>query len=310
MKRGPDAGDDVFALGIREELGIDLLFAGRGVAGEGNAGAAILAHVAEDHRLDVDGSAPLVGDAVHLTVDVGAFVVPTAEDGRDRFAKLNVRIGREIFPEGLLVIGLVLDDEVLELFGRDLGVELIAVLLLDFVEHPVHVSTGMALGDVREHEDEAAVAVIGKALIAAGLGEFLDGRVVETEVEDRVHHARHRDAGARANGDEERNASSAPEALVIDFLDLVNVIHDVFPHEIGDLLPAFVVEGAGFGRNGETSRDVDAGRRHFGEAIAFSAKDFLAEVLLGGFLEGEDVFLFCHVFLLVSGTAQKPSPGE
>ena len=42
------------------------------VAGKGNAGAAAHAAVAESHLLHVDGGAPLVGDLVHLAVDVGA----------------------------------------------------------------------------------------------------------------------------------------------------------------------------------------------------------------------------------------------
>ena len=53
-----------------------------------------------------------------------------------------------------------------------------------------------AENDVGIHLDEAAIAVVGEAGIAGARGEPFDGAVVEAEVEDRVHHARHRGAGA------------------------------------------------------------------------------------------------------------------
>ena len=46
---GAHAGDHVLALGVDQELAEELLLAGGGVAGEGNAGAGVIAHVAEDH---------------------------------------------------------------------------------------------------------------------------------------------------------------------------------------------------------------------------------------------------------------------
>ena len=57
--------------------------------------------------------------------------------------------------------------------------------------------------DIRIHLDEAAVAVIGKAWIAGVGRQRLDGFVIEAEVEDRVHHARHRCARAGADGYQE-----------------------------------------------------------------------------------------------------------
>ena len=53
--------------------------------------------------------------------------------------------------------------------------------------------------DPAEHRDEPAVGVPAEALIAADGDETLEGDLVEAEVEDRVHHARHRELGSRAN---------------------------------------------------------------------------------------------------------------
>ena len=76
--------------------------------------------------------------------------------------------------------------------------------------------------------------------------------------------------------------------------------HDVIPHVIWNLFSGFVVEVASFGRDCETGWDVDASGRHLGKTKAFSAKDFLAELLLVGFLEGEYIFFVCHIVLLLT----------
>ena len=58
--------------------------------------------------------------------------------------------------------------------------------------------------DVRIHLDEAAIRIVGEALVLGALRKRLYGRVVEPEIEDSVHHARHRRAGAGTHGDEQR----------------------------------------------------------------------------------------------------------
>ena len=45
--------------------------------------------------------------------------------------------------------------------------------------------------DVAIHLEKAAIAVIGKALIFAALGQSANGAIIEAEVEDGVHHPRH-----------------------------------------------------------------------------------------------------------------------
>ena len=77
---GPDAGDDVLALGVGQVLAVEHLLAGVRVAGEGDAGPGVVAHVAEDHRHDVDRRAEVVGDLLVVAVVVG----PLAEPARRR----------------------------------------------------------------------------------------------------------------------------------------------------------------------------------------------------------------------------------
>jgi hypothetical protein len=91
--------------------------------------------------------------------------------------------------------------------------------------------------DPAEHRDEAAVGVPAEALIAADGDEALEGRLVEAEVEDRVHHARHRELGAGADRDEERVLRIA-EALARLLLDDLDGREDVVPEAGRKLLPA------------------------------------------------------------------------
>jgi hypothetical protein len=114
----------------------------------------------------------------------------------------------EILPRFLLDGGLEADDEVLEVRGREVGVALDAAPVL------LHLDDGLkrvdvvlvdgleAEDDVAVHLDEAAVGIVDEARVA-GLRHEGGGRlVVEAQVEDGVHHARHGGPGAGADGDE------------------------------------------------------------------------------------------------------------
>ena len=94
--RRAHAGDHVLALGVDEELAVELVRAVGGVAREGHAGAGLVAGVAVDHRLDVDRGAPLGGDVVLAAVDDGAVVAPAAEDGADGAPELLARVVGEV----------------------------------------------------------------------------------------------------------------------------------------------------------------------------------------------------------------------
>ena len=95
-------------------------------------------------------------------------------------------------------------DELAQVVGVELDVQLDAPLGLQggqllLEELPVH-----AGDDVPEHLQQAAVGVEGEALVPGRAREPLDRLVVEAEVEDRVHHPRHRDRRAGADGHEQR----------------------------------------------------------------------------------------------------------
>ena len=91
------------------------------------------------------------------------------------------------------------------------------------------------------------------------------------EVEDRVHHPRHRELGAGADAHEERVRRVA-EALAGLALDLLDRLEDVVPQPVGELLAVREVVVARFGRDRETGRDGQPGVRHLGQSGALAAE--------------------------------------
>ena len=74
--RRADAGDDVLALGVREELAEDPGLAGRRIACERDPGPGAVAFVPEHHLHDVDGRPEVVGDVVRAAVHLRTWRVP------------------------------------------------------------------------------------------------------------------------------------------------------------------------------------------------------------------------------------------
>ena len=281
--RGADAGDDVFALGVDEEFAVELVHAVGGVTGEGDAGAGLVAGVAEHHGLDVDGGAPLGGDVVLAAIDDRAVVHPGREHGTGGAVQLIPRVVREDAAGTFLDEGLEALDELLLVGGGERGVFDVAVVLLvleffdDRLERLVVFAFALlhAEDDVAVHLDEAAVAIPSEAGVAGGLGESDDGVVVEAEVEDGVHHARHRIASARADGDEEGHAGGGAE---LGAHDLLHVLHAGFHLSLeGNRVGALVgvVVGADFGRDREAGRHRETDAGHFGEVSALAAEQGL-----------------------------------
>ena len=269
--RGADAGDDVFALGIHQELTEQLLLAGGGVAREGDARAGRIAGVAEDHGLDVDGGAPIGGDVVHAAIVDRARVVPAAEHGLDGAHQLFLRVLRELFAELFLILGLELFGQLLEVLSGQLGIELDVAGDLHLVDELLEILLAHFHDDVGIHLDEPAVGVVGETGIVGLLGERDDDLVIQAKVQDGIHHAGHRRACAGADGDQQRVVEIA-ELLAGHLFELFHVLHDLRLDLMVDLAVILVVLRASFGGDGEALRDRHAKAGHFGQIGALAAE--------------------------------------
>ena len=269
--RGANACDDVFALCVHKELAHEAFFAGCGVTSECNACAAIVAHVAERHHLHVDCGTPAVRDIVVHTVNVCARVVPAAENCFDCLEELFLRIGREVLTELSLVLCFELFCEFVEIVCAELDVLSDAAIFFHLVDEFFKVFLADFHNDVGEHLDETSVAVPSPSGIAGFLCEHVHDLLVETEIENGVHHARHRRSCARADGYEKRIFCIA-EFLAGDCFEFLNIIHDFGFDGIVDVSAVFIVLSARFRRDGESLRNGKTDVGHFCEVCTFATE--------------------------------------
>lgn len=175
----------ILSLRVDQVLALHLLLAGARIAREGDAGAGRVAEIAVDHGLDVAGRAEEGGDAVDLAVLDGALRVPRAKDGLDAGADLVVGVLRKLLAV-LLVDGVVHAAEFLEVVGGEVEIVRDVFLLLEGGEFRFEGLVGNAQDDVAKHVEEATVRVVGEALVAGGLGEALDGFLVEALLDESI----------------------------------------------------------------------------------------------------------------------------
>ena len=135
-----------------------------------------------------------------------ALGIPGLEHRRDRAPELIVRILGKVLAGLDAHDVLQARDELLERGGRHLWIRhrRIAERALGVGELRLEEVSVDAEHDAAVHRDEAAIGVEREAPVVRARRERLDRSVVEADVEDRVHHARHRHARARANREQQR----------------------------------------------------------------------------------------------------------
>jgi hypothetical protein len=188
-----DARDDVLALRVGQVVAVDALPSGGRVAGETHPGTRVRAEVAEHHRAHVHGGAEIVRDPLATAVEPRPLGVPGVEHCVHRQVELLARLLRER-AAGLLVHHLLVGlDELFEVVRTEVDV-------LGDAPRPLHgvqrldeqciVDTEHGLA---EHRDEPPVGVPGEPLVPGHTGQTADRHVVQPDVEDRLHHPRHRE---------------------------------------------------------------------------------------------------------------------
>ena len=193
-ERCSDACHNVFALRVHQVFTVELVLAGGRVPREGNACARCLTHVAVDHLLHVDGRPPMRGNAVHLAIIDRAVGIPGTEHRFCCQDKLFFHILWECFALFFKVNRLELCHDTLEVVVIQVEVIRDTALFFHLIEKRFEVRAGDPHDHIREHQDEAAIAVKDKAVVARQLGQTVGDGIVQAEVQHRVHHAGHRRA--------------------------------------------------------------------------------------------------------------------
>ena len=99
----------------------------------------------------------------------------------------------------------------------------------------------------------------------------LNGIVVEAQVEDRVHHAGHRERSARANRHEQRVGGVA-ELLAAAGLEVGLGGNDLIECALGPDVTGTGILDTGLASNSKTTGNRQADAAHLGKVCAFAAK--------------------------------------
>ena len=204
VHRRANAGHHVFALRVDQDFAVKFFLAGGRIARKAYACAAGLTQVAEDHGLNVDRRAQIIGNVVDAAINLGALVFPGAEHCITRSAQLLQRLLREIAARMLAHHLLILRNDLFQIVSGQVGIELHAALLLLRLKHLVECMLLDVENHVAVHLDQAAVGIISKALVVRLLRQRLHATVIQSQVKDGIHHARHREFCARADAHQQR----------------------------------------------------------------------------------------------------------
>ncbi len=259
--RGTDTGNHVLALCIDEVFAIKLVLAGGRVAGEGNAGGAIIPHIAEHHGLNIDRSAPCFRDIMQAAIGFGPWGIPGLEHGLHRAHQLLLHILREWLAEIAFHHLLVFRQQFLPVISGQFGVEIVIPVTLQAVEQVLELIMINAEHHVGIHGDEAAVAVIGETGIARPLGQPLNRHIVQTEVQNRIHHAGHGDTGTGADRHQQRVVAVA-ELGINQRLDLGQRLGHLRFKFRRQVFVIVVIIGAAIGWDREARRHRQTKGRH------------------------------------------------
>ena len=275
---GAYTSHNVLTLGIDQILAIEQVLTGTGVTREAHASSTVVTHVTIDHGLHVNCRTILLGDLVHAAVQDGAVVVPAIKYSVDGTPQLIVSVGGEVLTGILLNSGLEALNQFLEVIDIKFGVKLHALLLLELLDDGLKgVDVGLVGGLHAEHHVtvhlyKAAVAVPSEAGVARLLSQGLGYLVVDTQVEDGVHHTRHRHGSTRANR-YQLGVAGIIELVTGQFLDVSNRFHHIVLDHLNDSFAALlVIEGANLGSNGETRGNRNTNQVHLGKVSALATQ--------------------------------------
>ena len=290
--RRTDTGHNVFTLSIYQIFAVVNVFAGCRVAREAYAGSAVVAGIAEDHGLNVNGRTPVAGDVVEFAIGDRAGSHPGTEYGADAGPQLIPRILRNDFAQ-FLTDFLIFLNQFFQVFGGQVGVGLVTFSFLHRFESAfVFVQIG-AENNVGEHLQETTVRVVGKSFGTGSFGQSLNRFVVQTEVQNGVHHARHGNAGAGTNREQQR-VFGIGKFFAHDFFNAGNGGFNLV-FQVGRIgFVVGIVVGADFSRNCKSGRNGQTDDVHFRQVGTLTAQEVSHGGIAFGLAVSKCIYPFTH----------------
>ena len=298
-KRCARTGHNIFALRVHQEFTIEHVLARGSVASECHARAGIFTHVPEHHGLHADSGSPCFRNVIHLAVGNRAFVVPGTEHRADSAPHLFHRIVRKIIAGLLFDRLLEKSDQFFQVIGGQFCILMDSLCLLFFLDDDferidfIFVHRFQAKHDIAVHLHKAAVRIVHEARIIRLRDHPFGHNVVQAEIQNGIHHTRHRCTCAGTDGDKKRIFR------IVEFCThrLLNLLDGGFYFAIKRFrigLLVCIVMGADFGGDRQAGgyRQTDIG--HFGEVRTFAAEEILHLRFSFCLAAAEEVDIFSH----------------
>ena len=271
LLRGTNACYYVLALCIHQELAHQMLFTGCRIAGKCNAGTGGLAHISECHHLHVDCCTPGIRDIVVAAVNVCTRVVPGTEYSLDCLHQLFLRIYRKVLADFCFVLCLELICQLFEIVCSQLNVLCHTFFCFHLVDELFEIFFAYFHNDIREHLDKSAVAVPCPSRIAGFCRKYLYYFLIQTQVQDCVHHARHGCSCSGTNGNKKRVLFIA-KLFAGNLFHLLDRCHNLCHDLVVDLSAVLIILCAGLCRDCKALRYRKAKVCHLRKIGTFSAK--------------------------------------
>ncbi len=279
----PDPGNDILALRIGQVVAVRAGPPGRRVTGEGNAGAAGLAQVAEHHRADVHRGTQVMRDPLSPPVQPRPVGVPGVEDGLDRHIQLLPRVLRELLTGVLPHRVLERGDQRLQIINIEVDVAGHTLSRLRIVKRIGEHLAGYLQHRLAEHLQQPPVGIPGEALVPGFLGKPLHAGVVKPDVQHRLHHPGHRKRRTGTNTHQQRiMAITEPATEVV--LQLPQCHRDLNSQLTGRAALRQVLP-ASLRRDGEPGRHRQPQLGHLGQVRALTTQQVLLILIALGEVE-------------------------
>ena len=304
--RGADTRDNVFPLRIDQILAIIGILTGGGVTRKGHTRRRGIAHIAEHHRLHIDRSAPVARDRVQATIDLGAVRFPACKHCAHRAPQLLVHILREGFAPFGFDKALIFADQLDQVIGLQFGVEEVTAIFLGNLQCILERMMVQPQHHIGIHLDEAAIAIPRKTGIARGSCKTFHGHIVKAQVEDRIHHPRHRHPRTRTHRDEQWIGRIA-KAFAGHAFDMRDALCNLIGQAIGKGLAIGVICGADLGGDRKAWGHRQANRGHAVKVRALAAEEVLVPLALVINAAAEAIHILGHA---LSFMAISHSPGR
>ena len=166
---------------------------------------------------------------------------------------------------------LELGHQFFQVFGVQVGVQLVALNRFMFIQHIFKGFIRHAQHHRTEHLDQAAVGVIHEAFVFGQRDHCFSRLVIQADIQNRVHHAGHGIFSAGAARYQQRIFQAA-EFLAGRLFHILQGLHHLFPLPFGELV-GFLECVASFGGYRKARRNRHADARHFSQIGTLSTQE-------------------------------------